>query len=564
MPVNAGVLNFFGNLLQGFTEGRQQAQEQQERKEYKKLLMKQMQAEFDAKEAQAQAVIDWQKNPSDPILGMKAGVFKEPTDALLFQIFGGQPQQQQQLPPSIGMNYEEPTTPVVEQPVQQPTFSAQNTMGIDIDRLLEKRLYGTTTNPNDIIGSDILWDEQNKRSVRVPRDRRKYRWDLAEPVPIGYEVQKIEQELPSGGKTVEFTHIPKIPGLGPSPQAVLPAQKKTPPIAQFENQEAGYRALLNQIDLDASRGLTLSQFINKYAPPTENDTNKYLSFLSQSTGFSPETKLADIPTQTVAQAITRFEGVRPELNNPGGLRAAGQPGVVNGKTITKPGIRSMYLNDEELAKYIDVNTGKRPQGKMSQDDIEASGQYVRKPEKMLGTEEASKLANGIVAMETLPLAISKMLPDGKTLDKSFAQKLWTWNKSPELMANSEVAPYGKIIKQAIEAQVRLESGAAVPETEIKRKIDTNVNQFFSSAESVATGLGLLQNTLGSTVEMADPTGYYRAIGKKGRQPLSPGKAKLSLKVGGTLDAQTAKSILQEAGGDKNKARDIARQRGYKF
>lgn len=175
MPVNAGVLNFFGNLLQGFTEGRQQAQEQQERKEYKKLLMKQMQAEFDAKEAQAQAVIDWQKNPSDPILGMKAGVFKKPTDALLFQMFGGQPQQQQQLPPSIGMNYEEPTTPVVE---QQPTFPAQltgtptaddwdtpipGTPGITRRQLINSELL--KSNPDDAVRSIVTVDPETNQVV---------------------------------------------------------------------------------------------------------------------------------------------------------------------------------------------------------------------------------------------------------------------------------------------------------------------------------------------------------------------------------------------------------------
>jgi len=35
-------------------------------------------------------------------------------------------------------------------------------------------------------------------------------------------------------------------------------------------------------------------------------------------------------------------------------------------------------------------------------------------------------------------------------------------------------------------------------------------------------------------------------------------------TGQTLDADTARKILQEAGGDRNKARQIARARGYSF
>jgi len=54
--------------------------------------------------------------------------------------------------------------------------------------------------------------------------------------------------------------------------------------AKFPTPEAGVRALQNQIKLDASRNLTLAQFINKYAPPTENNTSKYIQDVIKVTG----------------------------------------------------------------------------------------------------------------------------------------------------------------------------------------------------------------------------------------------------------------------------------------
>ncbi|MCS7261051.1 MAG: hypothetical protein NZ765_09750 [Anaerolineae bacterium] len=61
--------------------------------------------------------------------------------------------------------------------------------------------------------------------------------------------------------------------------------------AVFPNAEAGWEALRRQIRLDASRGLTLEQFIRKYAPPNENPTEAYLRFVSQRTGLAPGDRL---------------------------------------------------------------------------------------------------------------------------------------------------------------------------------------------------------------------------------------------------------------------------------
>lgn len=77
--------------------------------------------------------------------------------------------------------------------------------------------------------------------------------------------------------------------------------------AKFSSPEAGIKALENQIKLDASRGLTLQQFINKYAPPSENNTNQYLTQMTQMLGVSPTTKISNVDINRLTQAIALKE-----------------------------------------------------------------------------------------------------------------------------------------------------------------------------------------------------------------------------------------------------------------
>jgi hypothetical protein len=62
--------------------------------------------------------------------------------------------------------------------------------------------------------------------------------------------------------------------------------------AIFDSLASGQAALVNQLNLYADRGLTLSQALNIYAPPSENDTNNYVSFVSSQTGVDPNQPLA--------------------------------------------------------------------------------------------------------------------------------------------------------------------------------------------------------------------------------------------------------------------------------
>lgn len=77
--------------------------------------------------------------------------------------------------------------------------------------------------------------------------------------------------------------------------------------AKFNTPEEGFRALIDQVQLDQSRGLTLEQFVNKYAPPTENNTNLYVQQMSSWLGVPPNMPIRDIDATQLAEAVAKKE-----------------------------------------------------------------------------------------------------------------------------------------------------------------------------------------------------------------------------------------------------------------
>lgn len=64
--------------------------------------------------------------------------------------------------------------------------------------------------------------------------------------------------------------------------------------ATYSSADAGWNDLQAYINNAANQGLTLRQFVYKYAPPTENDTTNYLNFVSNGLGVSADTPLSQI------------------------------------------------------------------------------------------------------------------------------------------------------------------------------------------------------------------------------------------------------------------------------
>jgi hypothetical protein len=78
--------------------------------------------------------------------------------------------------------------------------------------------------------------------------------------------------------------------------------------AVFPDAPAGWRALHTQIKLDARRGLSLQEFIAKYAPPYENDTRGYLKFVCNELKESPLVLLKEVSVYALAGVMAQMEG----------------------------------------------------------------------------------------------------------------------------------------------------------------------------------------------------------------------------------------------------------------
>ena len=78
--------------------------------------------------------------------------------------------------------------------------------------------------------------------------------------------------------------------------------------AKFDDPQAGMDALVDQINLDRSRGDTLEEFISDYAPPSENATQNYIDYVSERTGIAPGEQIPADKVDAVADAITQMEG----------------------------------------------------------------------------------------------------------------------------------------------------------------------------------------------------------------------------------------------------------------
>jgi hypothetical protein len=76
----------------------------------------------------------------------------------------------------------------------------------------------------------------------------------------------------------------------------------------FKSPMAGWRAAHRQIATDQARKLTISQFIFKFAPPNENNTNAYLDFVCQELKIDKDYPLQAISKFALAGVMAQMEG----------------------------------------------------------------------------------------------------------------------------------------------------------------------------------------------------------------------------------------------------------------
>jgi hypothetical protein len=84
--------------------------------------------------------------------------------------------------------------------------------------------------------------------------------------------------------------------------------------AIFPNAATGMQALVSLLSSDGYQELTIEQAMERYAPPDENDTDAYTSFIAENVGVDPSTSMSDLaPGQlsSFASAIQTYEGNTP-------------------------------------------------------------------------------------------------------------------------------------------------------------------------------------------------------------------------------------------------------------
>jgi uncharacterized membrane protein YgcG len=84
--------------------------------------------------------------------------------------------------------------------------------------------------------------------------------------------------------------------------------------AIFPDPGTGMQALVSLLSSGSYQELTMEQAMERYAPPDENDTDAYTSFIADTVGVDPSTPMSDLTSDQLAAfatGIQTFEGNTP-------------------------------------------------------------------------------------------------------------------------------------------------------------------------------------------------------------------------------------------------------------
>lgn len=85
--------------------------------------------------------------------------------------------------------------------------------------------------------------------------------------------------------------------------------------AKFDTSKDGFRALVQDLLKKQKDGLTLEEMIYKYAPPSENETDKYLMFLEAVLVTDKDKMIRELDTLCLAGCIAYYESGTVVLTN---------------------------------------------------------------------------------------------------------------------------------------------------------------------------------------------------------------------------------------------------------
>lgn len=173
---------------------------------------------------------------------------------------------------------------------------------------------------SDQVSPDVKRGLKSYRDTVVPKSDRDF-YDQARqksmpPATSTFNMQKdLETNGPPGAIQIPATSRIALTNNNPGNLKFVgqPGAVKGDPAqdggnwAKFNSPEEGLQALAAQIKHDAGKGLTVQEFVTKYAPPSSNDTKTYLQQFMQDTGAKPLDSLASIDPGKVLRFMARKE-----------------------------------------------------------------------------------------------------------------------------------------------------------------------------------------------------------------------------------------------------------------
>ena len=204
--------------------------------------------------------------------------------------------------------------------------------GENVTKEAQKQVDGVQTSINGIIGGGNLYGNASSTSSSTTTDPVQAAYEKVQK-SLGftddyatmvqkYGADKVKEVLQQNGATFNEplstggngsitlgSHLASVNNNPGNLRFVgqAGASQGTGGFAKFDTPEAGVAALKSQIALDASRGHTITSFISKFAPSSENDTSQYISQIATAMGVDPNTPLSTLDLNKLAQVMAKKE-----------------------------------------------------------------------------------------------------------------------------------------------------------------------------------------------------------------------------------------------------------------
>jgi hypothetical protein len=130
--------------------------------------------------------------------------------------------------------------------------------------------------------------------------------------------------------------------------------------AAFSSYDAGYQALLNQIQIYANQGLTINQMMAKYAPAGDGSNNPtaYANTIASALGVSPDTTVADALAGNATAGVPAvdtsgvFDSVDTAFSDLGGAISSGDFSSVSGTDwgVLLAGVALVFVGGWAIAR----------------------------------------------------------------------------------------------------------------------------------------------------------------------------------------------------------------------